>query len=290
MLRNSIIFALTLAGAAAAQEAGGWRKFDEAPPAGPAANSAPPAPAMAPLAPPEITVPAGVWITVRVNDLLSSDRNKPGDVFTATLAQPVIANGFVVARRGQTVTGRVAEAVRAGRAKGTSRLAIELTELTLADGAPLAIRTELAGQAGGSSKGTDATAIGTTTGLGAAIGAAADGGFGAGMGAIAGAGAGALGVLLTRGRATEVDPEAILTFRLAAPVTVSTEKALHAYQAVRQEDYEPQRQNPQLRRRTQAVPMWGPAWGGGWGWGPGWGPYWGRGGFGWWNRPYYRWW
>lgn len=38
---------------------------------------------------------------------LSSDHNQPGQVFTATLTEPLVANGFVVARHGQTVEGRV---------------------------------------------------------------------------------------------------------------------------------------------------------------------------------------
>ncbi len=36
-----------------------------------------------------------------VNEPLSSDHNVSGDTFTATLTQPLIANGYVVARRGQ---------------------------------------------------------------------------------------------------------------------------------------------------------------------------------------------
>ena len=77
---------------------------------------------------------------------------------------------------------------------------------------------------------------GSTTGVGAAIGAAADGGFGAGMGAIGGAVVSTIGVLVTRGRATEVYPEMPLTFRLEAPITISAEYA-DAFPPVVQEDY-----------------------------------------------------
>src|SRR6266404_9579215 len=34
-----------------------------------------------------LTLPAGSWITVRMEQPLSSDRNQPGDAFMATLAQ-----------------------------------------------------------------------------------------------------------------------------------------------------------------------------------------------------------
>jgi len=74
------------------------------------------------------SVPPGTWITVRLNEPLSSDRNQPGDTFMATLAQPLVANGYVIARRGQSIVGRVAEAMKANRGGGTSRLGLELIE------------------------------------------------------------------------------------------------------------------------------------------------------------------
>ncbi len=197
-------------------------------------------------APTQLVIPAGSWISVRVDDTISTNRNKTGDIFTATLYQPIIVDGFVVARRGQTVEGRVSEIVKAGRIKGTARLGLELTQFSAADGQQVAIATSLMDQAGRSSKGADAGAIGTSAGVGAMIGAAADDGFGAGMGAIAGGGAAAIGVLLTRGRDAAVYPEAMLRFRLANSVTVSTERSAHAFHAVQQSDYE----SVQLARRS----------------------------------------
>jgi len=183
--------------------------------------------------------------------MISSDRNQPGDEFSVTLAQPLVANGFVVARRGQTMSGRVAEAVKAGRVKGTSRLGLELTNVTLADGQVMPVHTQLVRQSGGTSQGSDATVIGTATGIGAAVGAAADGGFGAGVGAAAGAAASTIGVLLTRGRATEVYPEETLTFRTTEPLTISTDRSSLAFVPVRQEDYasDTQPRQPRLARR-----------------------------------------
>ena len=196
--------------------------------------------------PSQLILPAGTWITVRVKQPLSSDQNQPGDSFTATLAQPLVVNGLVVARRGQTIGGRVAEAQKAGRAKGTSRLGLELTEISIVDGQQLPVLTQFIEYQGGTSVGQDATAIATATGIGAAIGAAADGGFGAGMGAIAGAAASTIGVLVTRGRPTVVYPEAVLTFRTLQPLTISTERSAPAFLPVSQEDYAPQ----QLQRRA----------------------------------------
>ena len=259
-----------------AGETGGWRKFNERrnEPRDEPRNDERDEPRndARPFSPPpaQLTMPAGSWITVRVNEPLSSDHNQAGDTFTATLVQPVVAEGRVIARRGQTVAGRVSEAQKAGRVKGVSRLAIELTEMSLVDGRQAQLQTQLVQHSAGSSTGRDAAAVGTATGMGAAIGAAADGGFGAGMGAIAGAAASTIGVLVTRGRATEVYPETVLTFRLDAPLTISTERAEEAFQPVQQQDYEQRaqlsRRPPQLARRPYYAPY--PYWGPGY-WGPG---------------------
>ena len=150
-----------------------------------------------------------------------------------------MANGRVIARRGQTVAGVVVEAHKAGTVKGTSSLGLELTEIGLADGRQLPVKTRVIDRRGETSVGRDAEAIGTATAVGAGIGAVADGGFGAGMGAIAGAAASTIGVLVTRGRATVIYPETPLTFRLDNPITIDENYALEAFQPVRQEDYEP---------------------------------------------------
>jgi hypothetical protein len=206
------------------------------------------APAPAIQLPSTLTLPPGTIVTVRTSQFLSSDRSRAGDVFSAELQQPVVVDGWVVARRGQTVLGRVAVAQKAGRVKGTSQLGVELSRLILVDGQQLAIRSQLLETSGGTSKGRDAEAVGTTTGIGAIIGGAAHGGEGAGVGAAIGAGAGLAGVLLTRGRPTVIPPETVLTFELQSPASFSTQRSRPAFRPVTQADYNP---NPALRRRTQ---------------------------------------
>ncbi len=188
--------------------------------------------------PQSFTLPAGTLLTVRTTEWLSSDRNRKGDHFYAVLDQPLIVNGWVVAHRGQTVTGQVDTAQKAGRVKGTSELGIELTGLTLVDGQQAEIRTQLQKSNGGTSRGADAVAVGTTTGIGAAIGAVAGEGRGAGIGAAAGAAAGIIGVQATRGRPTVIPAETSLTFRLEEPLTITTERGQVAFKPVSQEDYE----------------------------------------------------
>jgi hypothetical protein len=246
--------------------------------------------------PAKLTLKPGTYVTVRLSQGLSSDRNQVGDGFAATLAAPVIVDGVVIANRGQTVGGKVTEAKKAGRVEGVSRLAVQLTDLTLSDGQPVPLQTQLFSKNGPTSVGRDVGAVGATTATGALIGAAAGWGRGAAIGAGAGALVGIVGVLVTRGRPTYLYPEQSLTFRVEAPVAISTEAAPQAFRWVGPYDYQ---QQPQYGARPPnagypnagysgygypapyAYPY---AYGYGYGspyWGPGIGLYWGRGYRGW---------
>jgi hypothetical protein len=203
-------------------------------------------------------------VRARVNEKLSSDKNRAGDVFTATLIEPLVANGLVIAEPGQNIAGRVSEAVSADHGKGTSRLGLELTDLSLVDGQQLPIRTQLMDYRRGQSNGRDAGVVVGTTAAGAAIGAVAGGGLGAGIGAASGALLGAIGVMSTRARATEIYPEAILTFRTINNVTIATNQSGGAFQPVQQQSYQSQAQpQPQQQQpRQQAVAPPAPYYGG----------------------------
>lgn len=271
----------------------GWRRVGDPPPADSAQSANPadgeyaqnqnaePNRASAPpdFAPPSrLTVKAGTFVTVRVNQPLSSDRNQVGDAFSATLVRPIVVDGVVVAQRGQLVAGRVAESQKAGRVEGVSKLAIQLTELELVDGQQVPIQSQLISRKGPTSVGRDAAAIGGTTALGAAVGAAADWGSGAAIGAGAGAVVGVLGVLLTRGHATVIYPESVLTFRIESPVAISTERAPQAFRYVDPNEYDaPYYSEQPPPRPAYACAGYGcapPPYYYGWG---GYSPYWGPG-------------
>jgi hypothetical protein len=198
-----------------------------------------------------LTLRSGSFISVRANQYLSSDQNHPGDAFTATITDPVVVNGFVVAAPGQTVGGRVVEAEKAGMVKGVSRLALQLTSLTLVDGQRVPIQTQLSGRTGPTSNGRDAAAVATTTGVGAGIGAAVshpwDAGTGAAIGAGAGLAVGLAGVLLTRGKPTVIYAESRLTFEVSAPVSISTVNSPQAFRYMDPNAY-------QASMSTQAPP------------------------------------
>jgi len=209
---------------------------------------------------PTLTLPAGTLITVRTRDFLSSDRDQPGNTFSTLLEQPIVAQGWVVARRGQTAMGRVAIAQKAGRGSGVSQLAIELGELVLVDGQQVPVQTQLIQSAARTSRAQDAAVISGATGIGAAVGAAAGGGQGAAIGAAAGAVAGIAGVLPTRGRPTEIPPDTVLTFRLEEPLTIDTTRSQQAFTPVTPGDYpanDTARTVERYRPRIYSAPSYG---------------------------------
>jgi hypothetical protein len=246
---------LLLTAAVGFAQSPGWRRLDE-----PAANqSADPSTPVAepdqagqPGAPPpgqppanfgipsRLTIPAGKFINVRVDQPLSSDRNQQGDYFSATLVDPIVVDGIVVAQRGQRVSGRVVEVDKGGRVSGVARLGLQITELTAVDGQQLPVQTQFTSRNAPSTVGRDAGVVAGTTALGAVIGAAAGWGRGAAIGAGAGAAAGIAGVLLSRGAPAIVFPETPLTFRIQQAVNVNTERAPQAFQPVSPYEYQQQ--------------------------------------------------
>jgi hypothetical protein len=160
-------------------------------------------------------------LSVRLNQALSSDRSRQGDVFGGTLDQPLEIDGFVVAERGARVEGRVSEVQEAGRVKGLAQLTLELTRLHTSDGQSIPIRTTQFIKQGPESKKQDAEKIGTGAVLGTIIGAIAGGGKGAAIGAAAGGAAGAGTVAATRGKPAVLPVETRVSFRIDQPVEVT---------------------------------------------------------------------
>lgn len=237
--------------------------------------------------PGQLTIPAGTFITVRVNQMLSSDKSQVGDAFSATLVEPLVVNGIVVAEPGQTLGGRVAMVEKHGVGH-PAKLGVQITMLTLVDGQQVPLNTQLTSRRGGTTPGgVEAGSIIATTGLGAAIGAAAGWGRGAAIGAGAGALAGLVGVLVTHNHASIVYPEQVLTFRIEAPVTFSTVNSQQAFRYVEPGEYDrpPYAGAPGPYQQYAAVPpapayYYGypyPYYGYPYWWGPSFAFYWGPG-------------
>jgi hypothetical protein len=198
-----------------------------------------------PPVPAQLTIPAGTYVTMRINQMLSSDKNQPGDAFTGSLTQPIVVNGVVVAEPGQTVGGRVVTAERHHLDK-PARLGLALTNLTLVDGQQLSIVTQFVSRTGGTTPaGAEVGTVAATSAIGATIGAIAGWGTGAAIGAGAGAAAGLIGVLVTHNHASVIYPEQVLTFKIEAPVTFSTGNSSQVFRYVQPNEYDrPNYSNP----------------------------------------------
>jgi len=185
-----------------------------------------PEPQPAPPPPPEprtVTIPEGTVVAIQLSERISTETHRDGDAFSATLAQPLVVEGFVLAERNSRVQGKVTQAVQSGRVKGVAQLGLELTTITTADKQRLTVQTSPFVKTADTSRGSDAAKVGVGAAIGAAIGAIAGGGKGAAIGAGAGGAAGAGTVAATRGKAAELPVETRISFRLTAPVRV-TEK------------------------------------------------------------------
>ncbi len=171
--------------------------------------------------PRQVTVAAGTLLQTRINESLSSAHNLTGDTFTASLDQPLVVDGFVIAEKGARLEGRVVQSDKGGRVKGVSVISIELNQMVTSDGQRVELQTEVFQKTASSSTGKDVAKVGAAAGIGAIIGAIAGGGKGAAIGAAAGGGAGTGGVLATRGDAAQIASETRLTFRLRNAVTLT---------------------------------------------------------------------
>jgi hypothetical protein len=78
-----------------------------------------------------VILPYGSILPVRITEEINSKTARANDVFHATIATNVIANGYVMLPAGTPVQGRVVEAKPAGHLVGSAVLTIELTRLTV---------------------------------------------------------------------------------------------------------------------------------------------------------------
>jgi len=166
-----------------------------------------------------ITVPAGTRILIRLVDSIDSSKQKTGFRFSATLETNLQVEDTVVAPRGTTLYGRLADASSAGRMSGSSELTLELTDI-LINGTAYPLLTSTYEVKGKGEGGNTAKKVVGGAGLGALIGGLAGGGKGAGIGALAGAGAGTAVAASKKGQQLQIPSETLLEFRIQQPVSL----------------------------------------------------------------------
>jgi hypothetical protein len=172
------------------------------------------------LAQAEDTVPQGTKITVVTDQFVSSKTAKIGQTVTGSVAQAVKAGGKVMIPKGSPVKLTVSSVQASGRLSTPAKLYLRLRTVTVG-GKTYAFATSSAGRALGGKGKRDAGFIGGGAAGGAIIGALAGGGKGAAIGAAAGAGAGTAGAAATGKKDIEFPAETNLAFTTRTAVAIN---------------------------------------------------------------------
>lgn len=170
--------------------------------------------------PPPVVIPAGKVLTVTLDQTVNSKVANNGDVFAASLAEPVTIDANVVLPAGAKVSGTIVQAQSAGKFNGHALLQLTLDSIRL-NGTRYSIQTsefEEVGKGRGKRTGIGA---GGGAAFGLIVGALAGGGKGAAIGALAGGGAGAAGAGFTGKKDIVLPAETRLHFKLAQPVSIA---------------------------------------------------------------------
>jgi len=175
--------------------------------------------ASVPAPPPEIAIPQGTALRVRLAQTVDTERNRSGDRFQATLDVPLVSGNRVIVPRGTPFYGYVVQAKPSGRIKGRAVLALRLDSFEL-NGQSYTIHSATPTRVSKGHKKHDIVWIGGGAAGGAGIGALAGGPMGALIGAGAGAGAGLTGGLITGKKHVRLPVESRLTFTLSSEIRV----------------------------------------------------------------------
>jgi hypothetical protein len=102
-----------------------------------------------PSAPQVLTLPTGTTMTVRIPISISTSTHRRGQVFFATLKDPLIAGSATIAKGGAVVEGEVEDAEKGGRFKGRAQLIVRLTRLHTTERGIVEIASDTVSRQGG---------------------------------------------------------------------------------------------------------------------------------------------
>jgi len=176
-----------------------------------------------------VTIPQGTLLQLRTSEGLTSKRAKDGEPVQFTVIRDVAVGGVLALPKGATVHGVVSEVknVGSGDLGGSSQLALRLTSLDLG-GASYPLNSDLFKVKGPNKTGqTVGSAVGGGI-IGTIIGCAVGRGAGCAIGAGAGVVAGTAASAASPGPGVWIPAEALVTFHLAAPLTVNPVDAQEA--------------------------------------------------------------
>jgi hypothetical protein len=199
-------------------------KTSTVPPAqAPPAAAAPGSPQNVQAAPePALTLPRGTRLEVRLDQTIDVKHAEPGERFTGSLVESIMAGNSVAVPAGSNATGEVLVAHRRGVFKGKSVMALTLTRLEV-NGTQYRIDTGTLSESKKGKGRRSAALIGGGAGMGMLIGGVATGGVGLLVGGLAGGGAGALGAAFTGNRDLSIPAESVVNFRLRNDLTLTPE-------------------------------------------------------------------
>jgi hypothetical protein len=81
-----------------------------------------------------VTVPPGTVLNCRLSQTLSTALNSQGQLFAATLAEPLIVNGTQIVPAGATIRGRIGSLRRPGHIKGVGKMLLVPETLAFPNG------------------------------------------------------------------------------------------------------------------------------------------------------------
>ena len=166
-----------------------------------------------------VIVPEGTVIPVTLDQALSSEDNRTGDDFDASVSAPIVVDGKTIIPKGARAQGRIVESKASGRLKSPARLELTLTSIEVG-GTKYDIDTSDTRSVGKSHTKRNVIFIGGGTGAGAIIGGIVGGGPGAAIGAAIGAGGGTVAAAATGKMQVRLPAETRLSFPLSQPLTI----------------------------------------------------------------------
>jgi hypothetical protein len=172
----------------------------------------------------EVVVPSSSVIGLQIETPVSSERARLEDRVEARVLRDVMVDGRTAVPAGTRAIGAVTLVDRGGKVKERARLGVRFHTLVLADGTELPMRTDAILREGDSPTGESTRKIGGAAVGGAILGAIIGGKKGAIVGGATGAAGGSAVVMAGDRNAATLPVGAVVTVRLAAPVTVEVER------------------------------------------------------------------
>lgn len=167
-----------------------------------------------------VSVPSGTILTLALDQPLNSKTSLQGDVFTATVLEPILLDHREVIAAGSKIEGKVTEAVPAKRGAGNAKLGLSFDVLRLASG----YQTNIVGsfqELTESKKKRNAAIIGGSAAGGALLGRILGKDTkGAVVGAILGGGIGTAVVMGQEGQQAKLPADTPFEIRLEEPIDV----------------------------------------------------------------------